>query len=117
MPLKPPTNQFESLSVWLKEFNKTVATIIRGFSLEPYVTNQFQSVIPTEKGKSNASGIYTDGEYWLGFYYKLRNEPRVALPWFGCEFVDKFNISIIVHKTVEVAGTSNNALHQHHFIK
>lgn len=116
--LHPPKNPFESLNNWLVSFNKTVAKIVSNrsigsFHLEPYVGNTFQSVFPTEKNKGDSVGIYTDGEYWLGYYYKIWNNNRVAMPWFGCEFVDKFNISIIIHKDKTADKTNNSELHRY----
>ena len=104
MPLQPPNNPFDSFT-WLKEFNEAISIIMRkkfvGFRCEPFVTEPHNTNgFIMEKGKSDAAGNYTIGLYWLGFYYKIWNgqEPkRMALPWFGCQFVDEFTIDIIVH--------------------
>ena len=122
MPLQPPNNPLESLSVWLKDFNETVykiirSTTIKGVHLEPYVTNPaihpFPLGVPVGAAKASATGIYTDGEYWLGFYYKVSDGNRAAHPWFGCEFVDRFNISIMVDRNTSLKGVTNISLHQY----
>ena len=121
MPLQPPNNPFDSFT-WLKEFNEPISIIMRknfvGFRCEPLVAKPLNiNGFIMEKGKLDAAGNYTIGLYWLGFYYKIWKDqgPNImALPWFGCQFVDEFNIDIIVHPiTNKIAD--NTRLHAHLF--
>ena len=121
MPLQLPSSSFQSFT-WLNEFIATVSDIIYqnhvGFECERFVTNPVVvNGIVHQKGKRNAAGNYTNGMYWLGFYYKLwkaENSNNIALPWFGCEFVDEFTIDIMVHPiTALQAGVNNTELHHY----
>jgi len=100
MALNLPTNPFQSFK-WLKEFNETISRIINnphsGLGSEIYTTNSNKiNGFTLSKGKLDSAGIYTNGLYWLGFYYTIPRNKQTALPWFGCQFVEEFSIDIIV---------------------
>lgn len=119
MSLNPaPNNPFGSFS-WLSHFIKVVAKITKdqyaGFSCNPYVTQTIKtSQGPAQRGLLQASGIYTNGGYWLGFYYILssKTQPNAkGLPWFGCLFSSNFDplaICILVQEMDCKGARANN---------
>jgi len=121
--MQSPSNPFQSFT-WLSEFIATVSDIISqnhvGFECEPFVAQPISvRGISHVKGKRDAAGDYTNGMYWLGFYYKLwkAENPNRALPWFGCQFVNEFTIDIIVHPIADkYAGADNHGLHDYLFL-
>lgn len=122
MPLQPPNDPFDSFT-WLKEFNAAIPIIMRknftDFRCEPLVTKPCNiNEFIMKKGKLDATGNYTIGHYWIGFYYKLwkYQEPnRIALPWFGCQFVDEFTIDIIIVHPITNKIADNTRLHMYLF--
>ncbi len=113
---QPPNNPFDSFR-WLKDFISAVPRIIGknsnpgAFQCSCYVTQPTSINNYTMRAaRSDATGNYTIGLYWLGFYYKLwQNNPMsIAIPWFGCQFSDEFTIDIIVHPNITLGGAHPN---------
>jgi|GEM_PF-2653985 len=102
----PPNNPSESFA-WLHDFIATIPKVVggnhNGFECRlhagaPVVRN---GIVYQDGRGQGPAGIQTNGGYWVGFYYRLWNNPNaIALPWFGCGFDHlhkEFNIGICVH--------------------